>query len=409
MHYSLTRATVWNLAGYIYLLVASFVSTPILLHNLGLAQFGQYSLIIASITFVSAINLGLPQAVVRALARDHEYSPRRQAIWATSSLLFILTGVVAGLIAVITTLSFHFSFLIYFLIFSTGLINNLVSHYLTLPQAEGHFGYFNTKTFIIGSANTLLAAYLSILHYGISTILLAQLLSYFLTLLPLAYFSLKFFPHPRSGKPSYTESKSLISFGLRNWGGKLVGQVESQYAKYLLAAVSPILLSAYVIAQALVIKLAGGVVQLATAIYPATARRGLDSSFRPIYYRLQLSLFLLGLLGIGGYHLFGYVFLNWWLHAPELVDLVDAILKIFIWYFVLLVLTPLPSTILEGRGHPGLSSMFAFITTFIEISLALMLFPKYGLFGPVYAALIAVTFTTPALLYVTERVLKSNI
>ncbi|MFZ2199902.1 MAG: MATE family efflux transporter [Microgenomates group bacterium] len=410
MHYSLTRATTWNIAGYIYLLVASFISTPILVQHLGISQFSTYSLILASTIFVSAINLGLPQAVVRALAIDHKFSPRRQTIWATSSLLFILTGILAGIIAVGLVYPLHLDLSLLSIIFGIGLVNNLVSHYLTLPQAEGHFGYFNTKTFIIGTGNTLLAAFLAWRGQGILAILSAQLLCYLITLLPLAYFSLKYFPRPRDGKVSLSEVKSLTTFGLKNWGGKLIGQVQSQYAKYLLASLSPITLSAYVIAQGLVQKLAGGVVQLATAIYPASARVGLDESFRRLYHKLQFGLLALGLLGVGVYYLLGLPFLLWWLHDSQLVALVDSIMRVLVWYFVLLLLTPLPSTILDGVGRPGLGSLFAFITTFIEIALALILFPRYGLFAPVYSALIAVVLTTPPLLIVTNRIMiKSSL
>lgn len=407
MHYSLTRATLWNLAGYAYLIIASLISTPILIHSLGLAQFGRYSLILASTILVSSLDLGLPQAVVRALAQDHEFSARRQTIWATSSLLFILTGILAGLIAVILTSWLHVTPNILLLVFALCLMNNLLGHYSTLPQAEGHFGYYNAKTFIVGTGNTLLAAYLSWIGQGVPTILLFSLVTYLLTLAPLAYFSLKYFPHPRAGKISISVAKSLFTFGIKNQVGKLIGQVQVQYAKFLLAAISPLSLSAYVVAQGLVQKLAGGVSQVATALYPASARSAHQPTLRSLYYRLQLGLFLLGLLGIGIYRVIGYSFLTWWLHSPELVSLVDSITRILVWYFAILILSPLASTILDSRGRPEITSFFAFITTVFEIALALLLFPHYGLFAPVYAALIAIIVMTPPLLLVTEKVLSS--
>ena len=202
MHYSLARATTWNIASYLYLILASLVSTPILVNHLGLVQFGQYSLIFAAIILVSSLNLGLPQAVTRALARDHEFSPTRQTLWATSSMLFLGTGFVAGIIAVILTLWLHLTPLILLEIFALVVINNLVAHYSTLPQAEGHFGYYNAKTFIVGTGNTLLAAYLAWIGQGVPAILSMTLACYLLTLAVLVYFSLKYFPRPRAGIPS---------------------------------------------------------------------------------------------------------------------------------------------------------------------------------------------------------------
>lgn len=412
MHYSLTRATLWNIIGYIYLLIASFISTPILVNYLGIAEFSRYSLILASTIFVSAINLGLPQAVVRALAIEHNFSKARQTIWASSSLLFILTGMIAGIIAVALVYPLHLPLSILIIIFGIGLVNNVVSHYLTLPQAEGHFGYFNLKTFIIGTGNTLLAALLAYLGYDILAILTMQLFTYWFTLLPLAYFSLKFFPNPRDGKFSLPVIKSLTSFGLKSWGGKLIGQVQSQYAKYLLAALSPLTLSAYVISQGLIQKMVGVVAQIATSFYPASARSEVNPSLHKIYLQIQISLFVLGLITIIAFGYVGLPFLSWWLKEPVLVKSVYSFIEIYRYYGLLLLLTPLASTILESYGYPGTASLFGVFTFIIELISAIVMFPHYGILAIAYAGIISLGIMTPVVLLYTEYIVvrgkKSN-
>lgn len=408
MHYSLKRATIWNIAGYLYLIVASLISTPILVHYLGIANFALYGLITATIILVSSLDFGLPQAVVRALSAEHDSFPKRQTIWATSSILFIITGILAGLVAVFISYQLHVSSSILLLVFALALMNNLVGHYLTLPHAEGHFGYYNTKTFIVGTANTFVAAYLVFRGFGLQSILVGQLVSYIVTLLTLVYFSLKYFPRPRAGIPSTTVAKHLLSFGFKNQVGKLIGQVQAQYGKYLLAAISPLSLSAYVISTGLVQKMTGGVAQVATAVYPASARGGDLSKLRRIYYQLQLGLVFAALLGIGLYYRFGHAFLLWWLGSIELASISDSLFKYLVWYFVFLIVSPLASTVLDSRGRPEITSLFAFLTAGIEIALALFLFPQYGLFAPVYASLIALIITTPFLLYITDRVMLES-
>ncbi|MFH2085808.1 MAG: oligosaccharide flippase family protein [bacterium] len=405
MHYSLTRSTVWNLAGYVYLIIASLVSTPILLHSLGLAQFGQYGLIIASLSVASAVNLGLPQAVVRALARDHEFGESRQTLWATSSLLFILTGLAAGGVAVILSSWVHVNIFILILVFMTSFLNNVISHYATLPQAEGHFGYFNVKTFVIGTGNTFLAAFLASRGQGILGILTMQLFAYFLTLLPLVYFSFKFFPRPRDGRASFSVARSLLTFGIKSQLGKIVGQLQAQYGKYLLAGLSPLGLSAYMIAQGIVQKLVGSVSQLATALYPALARSS-KSALWPLYLRLELVLFVLGFLGICLYSLVGYHFLSWWLHDPEIVHSVHSFILVYRYYGLLLLLTPVPSTILEAVGKPGLNSLFSLAAFMIELSIALYLYPKLGFMAPAYAGIISLAVMAPILLIFTGKTLS---
>jgi O-antigen/teichoic acid export membrane protein len=200
-------------------------------------------------------------------------------------------------------------------------------------------------------------------------------------------------------------AKSLLGFGLKNQIGKIVGQLQAQYAKFLLSGISAISLSAYVIGSGLVQKFAGGIAQLATALYPAVSRDR-KSDIRSLYYKLQLGLLALGFAVIAGYEYIGYAFLSWWLHSPELVPLVHSVMRILVWYLAILMLTPIASTMLDGRARPEITSFLAFITAAIEIMLAIILLPQYGLFAPVYGSLIAVALTTPLLLYKTHKILS---
>lgn len=408
-NYSLTRATTWNLSGYLYLLLASLVSTPILVSSLGFTTFTTYGLITATLALASSVDLGLPQAVVRTLVQSKKTKAEREVIWVTSSNLFIVTGVLAATIVSLVTYSLSYSIVISLITGCITLMQNLISHYSTLPQAEGHFGYYNTRTYLVGTANTIFAAYLALRGLGLTSLLIGQLVAYLLTLIPLVYFSLKYFPTPWLYRPSRHIAQQLISFGLRNQFGKLIGQVQAQYGKYLLATLSPLTVSAYLIAQSLMQRLAGGVSQIAIALYPRASQISNTSKLRQIYLRLQLGIILLGMIGIGLYHLFGTQFLIWWLNNPLLVEQISNVLSVSVWYLLVLILTPIPSIILDGSGHPELTAGMAALTTFIEIILALVLFPVYGLMAPVYASLASILLTTPLLFYLTAQALKPKL
>lgn len=406
MHYSLTRATTWNILGYLYLFIAALISTPIIVRHLGLGNFAQYGLVIATLSLVSSLDLGLPQAVVRALSIDHEHSRGRQTIWATSILLFVMSGIVAAVVATLISYNLHVSPAILPTIFALALVSNLVAHYSTLPQAEGHFGFFNAKTFIVGTGNTIVAAYLSWRGLGLLEILLALLVSYLISLFVLVYFSLKFFPRPRDGRVSVVVAKSLITFGLKNQAGKLVGQAQSQYGKYLLVALSPLTLSAYVIAQGLVQKLVGGVSQVATAFYPAVSRSGINPSVHLVYIRLQLGLFALGLLGVFAYQIIGLPFLTWWLGDLQLVSTIHSFILSYRFYGLLLLLTPLSSAVLDSTGHPGTTSLFGALAFALELVFAVILLPSYGMLALSYAGIISLGIMVPTLLIFTEKILS---
>ncbi|MFH2019606.1 MAG: hypothetical protein ABII80_03275, partial [bacterium] len=159
---------------------------------------------------------------------------------------------------------------------------------------------------------------------------------------------------------------------------------------------------------ALVMKAASSINQLATALYPASSRDAHQPSLRALYYRLHIGLFALSLMGVIFFYPVGHAVLTFWLRDPPLVSAVHSTLSIFIWYFAILILTPLPSTILDSHGRPGLTSLFTALTVGLEISLAVYLLPRLGLLAPPLAGLIAVLVTTPPLLVVTERVLVAK-
>jgi len=65
---------------------------------------------------------------------------------------------------------------------------------------------------------------------------------------------------------------------------------------------------------------------------------------------------------------------------------------------------------LDGLGHPGITSIFATVAFAIELVVAIILLPQFGLLAPAYAGLVAIILTTPPLLYVTEKtMLKSTL
>ncbi|KKU87471.1 MAG: Wzx [Microgenomates group bacterium GW2011_GWF2_47_9] len=399
MHYSLTKASLWNLSGYLYLLLASFIATPILLGTLGLTNFGLYALAIASTSLFASLDLGLPQAVIRLFARAQDKETLSK-IWHTSFWLLSVTGLVTALLSV--PLFFKLSLSTVSIIFLSGIIflNNLVVHALCLPQAEGRFGIYNLKTFIVGSANTWIAAIATLYRPSLETVFLVQFLSYLVTLAIV-------YPYKRTINAGshfdYRTGKELVTFGLKNQVGKLFGQIGAQYGKFILGTLSPLALSSYSIAVGLVQKVAGGVSAIATAFYPASAR---GVKLIGVYHRLQLMLGGLGVIGVIAYYIAGRAFLVFWLADPEVVLAVSRALSTLVWYLAILLLTPLASSILDGHGRPELTSLFATLTISLEVVLAIFLFPRLGFMAPPTAALISICVTTPFLLITAEKVIK---
>ena len=162
------------------------------------------------------------------------------------------------------------------------------------------------------------------------------------------------------------------------------------------------------IAQGLVQKLVGGVGQIATAFYPGSARSGVSSSVKSIYMRIQVGLFLLGIFSIILYQYYGLPFLTWWLKDLALVDVIHSFILVYRYYGLLLLLTPMASTVLDSLGYPGTTSLFGTLAFIIELIIAITLYPHFGLLAPAYAGITSLGIMTPVLLVFTGRILSRD-
>lgn len=405
MTYSLKRSVAWNLSGYLYLLVASFISTPIIVQALGYSDFGRYGLILATLALISSLDLGLPQAVIRAYARTAQTS-QKWSLWVTARLMFLLLGAVGALtiFGIVLIITQNFALALYSALL--GFLQTATVHYTSLPQSAGAFGISNLKTFIVGTANTLLAAILAFYTHDLSLILLFQVIAYLLTLLILQIYNRRYLPVlPKSPQPRLTLAKALLAFGLPNQLGKLANQISAQYAKFLLAPLSPFALSAYLITQGLHQKAVAVISQLSISLYPAASQ---GSGLRH-YSRFQFYSALIGVLGVVVVFSTAEPILLWWLGDPVLATEVNSLLQIAILAFAVQVLTPLAATTLEALGHPELPARTAVWTMVLEVTLAVLLLPHYGARAPLLGSLAALVITTPILLLWTRRTLSLKV
>lgn len=418
---SLIKNTGFNLASYIFLLLASFFSISVLLGNFGREIFGVYLFLGSFIPLAAVFDFGISTAVVRQLSLPNISHKERVTTWKTSFCLFLWIGaalsvVIALLLIYLTrtlplfatvnvvTLNWTILFLSI-----TVFINHINSHFLSLPQAEQRFDIFNSKTLLVGSANTILSALLSSVFPNVALIFLLQLVFHFLTFMYMWSYCSKIF----SGKdflPGYAkaEGKGLINFGLKNFVGTLASQVEAQISKYALGImVSAQAITAYSIPQNIVAKGAGVVSQVAQALFPLSTSLLEKERIRKLS---RTVLVVQGITLLGGFlaillsFTIGKEFLMWWLKDAVVVEMAFPVLKILSFYFTLTALTPIPSVLLQSLNKPQIPSLFAVFTVVVEIIAVLILTPMFQVIGVAYAVLLASIITVPPFLIVTWRV-----
>lgn len=423
---SLIKNTGFNLAGYLYLLIASFFSISILLGNLGRDMFGVYIFLGSFIPLAAVFDFGISNAVVRKLSLPNIEKNERITVWKTSFALFLgisvcLSLIVWGILIYVTSTLPMFRIIDQSILNATVLIlvitvfiNHLNSHFLSLPQAEQRFDIFNSKTILVGTGNTILSAILSFIYPNIALIFLLQLVFHLLTLTYIAGYSLRIFPG-KNFLPKYKkeEGRGLIDFGLKNFVGTLAGQADVQISKFALGSmVSASAITAFSIPQNIVLKAAGIISQISQVVFPLSSsllEKTRINKLKKMVLGIEIITFLCGILAIILSFTVGEAFLLWWLKDAAVVSVAFPILKIMSIYFLITALTPIPSVLIQSIGKPQTTSFFAVLTMIVDGILMVVLIPRFGVIGAAYATLLSSLLTVPPFLIVAGVLFNKEI
>ena len=118
--------------------------------------------------------------------------------------------------------------------------------------------------------------------------------------------------------------------------------------------------------------------------------------FQKLFVFLQSLVLFGGVVSIYLTNNFGEAILLWWLNDTAVVASAYPVLKILIYYFCLVALTPIPTALVQGLNKPQIASFFAVITITAEIVLLFLLVPTMQSVGAAYAFLISSIISVPA-------------
>lgn len=422
---SLIKNTAFNLSGYLYLLLASFFSIPLLLGNLGRDVFGVYIFLVSFISLSAVFDFGISTAVIRKLSLPNTTKEEKIKVWKTSFAIFIILAIILFLCVMVLLqyLSRSMSIFAYLdrntinwsitILSSIVLVNHLNTHLLNLSQAKQRFDIFNSKTILVGSANTIISALVSTVYPNVAILFLVQLAFHILTFTFMIFYSLKSFSGS-SFTPAYDKQtgRELFSFGLRNFIGTLAGQIENQFSNFILGAmVSARAITSFSIPQSIVAKGAGVISQFAQVFFPLSAsllEKDRIKKLKKLVLGVEGFTLIGGILAVFLSFNIGHQFLTWWLKDPVVVETAYPVLKVLSFYFVLVSLTPIPTVLLQGLNKPQIPSFFGALTVSLEIIFSLF-FVRMGAIGIAYAFLLSVCITVPSILIVTWKQLGKEI
>lgn len=413
---TLFKNTAYNLIGYFYLLLASFFSIRLMIQYLGRDLFGIYIFLSSIVPLASVFDFGVSVAVVRELSLPDLSHQQKVKVWQTSYAIYIFQAVllfVATLLIslylfsslpLLSALNSNNAYAISLILAITVFLNQINAHLLNLPQAMQRFDIFNSKTLLVGTANTILSALLCVYTNNLVYLFITQGVFHFLTTLYMFYYANKVFTKQESkAKYHQNEANALWSFGYKNFIGILAGQLEAQVSKIFLGVMSTAKeIAAFNIPQNLVSKGAGIVSQFAQAFFPLSTsllHKDKIRKLKSLFVLLQSLIILGGVCSIFLTNYFGEAILIWWLNDKVIVDSAFPVLKVLIYYFCLVALTPIPTALVQGLNKPQIASFFAVLTISSEIILLYILVPSMESMGAAYAFLFSSVISVPAFIF----------
>ena len=87
----------------------------------------------------------------------------------------------------------------------------------------------------------------------------------------------------------------------------------------------------------------------------------------------------------------------------ELASTLHTFLLTYRYYGLLLVLTPLASTMLDSRNMAGRSSLYALLALVIELSVVSLTYSGYGVMSIAYGGVTSLLVMVPVLLITTQK------
>lgn len=365
-----------NFLGAAIPAVANLIAVPLLVHNLGVEDYGLLTLVLALVGYFALLDINATQGSVRFIA---EYDAAGRSEQANEVISFSLT--------------------IYLIIGSTGLIliwlsapamidhlfaipearegtalvtlrlagiaflfSQLQAYLVTIPQAMQQYRISAATEALFGTAAPLLSALVCVLGYGIEMVVLARLVLSVLNVLILWLLVHRLRPDLTFVRATKETAGTLISFSTYSFMARIAAVSHAHMDRLILGMLLGMAhITYYSIPMTLCNRLFGMTYRLGSVIYPAISRlktRGSLDQVQGMY--LTTSRYL---TAVNGYlvlimFVYGKELLRLWV-GPEFVREGYPVLVVATTAMMIDSLSNLPSLMNDAIGHPRVTGYFA--------------------------------------------------
>lgn len=410
----------WSIADVVIYPAMYLLATPIFLKQLGAEMYGLWMLVNSLIAGIGVLNGGLSDATIKFISKYRALEDKSGiirifratysitlAVFALAVVLVVLTSgwvVNSNLFKITPGLRSEASVALQIatVAFSLKLLEQIFFAYF---KAFERFDIYS-KISIVAKAIALIAGVALVMSgYSLTAILWGNVAVSLVSIVVegvLVARKLGF----RTFIPGFNKATvaEVFSFSSWAWIQTIIGVFSAQLDRYIVAAaVSMEMLAYYSIGLLVATQIHNVFAAGSGFIFPLIAKRiEQQEEIKPVYYKMQLLIITLGILGITALVLVQDFVFTLWLGEANYV-LAKEFITLFLCYEVLLITSVIPYYYLIASGYIRLNTLIMALNTAATAIAMVILFNFFGEAGLVWGKIIVIILTSPFLFNILHR------
>jgi len=410
-------------ASYAWSALLLVVSVPILVHGLGVSAYGVFALASLLLGYAALLDLGLTPAVVRAIA-IHALNPDQRPfskIMGTAFSLFLGLGLLGGL-ALLALAPLAVDGILHlppglradarFVLDLTavGFAANLgLTLFTAVPQGLQRLDVYAGRTIFLSTLSAAAQIGAVKLGFGLRGVATGTLAVNLLGLVLFLVVARRLLPgvdiRPRFDRWAL---RQLAGFGAMKFVSQLASLLTFQLDRVIVAAFLPIAqVTYYAVPVTITQKMALVQASFSTVFFPAASEMhavGDQVRLRRLYLSAQKLMLTLVLPLVVLLAVLSRPLLSAWL-GPSFAAASAGILAALAVGYGLTLLTGVPALIADATGHPHWTATAGVVYAVINLTLTIVLVPRFGAIGAAYAFLANSVVQGLAFVLIVQRVL----
>jgi O-antigen/teichoic acid export membrane protein len=415
----LLKNVAWNFLSQVWFLVLPLAASPYIVRHLGVDAFGVISLASAVIGYLAILDLGMGTATIKYIAdyyAERDFQSISKVI-GTSIVIYTGLGLLGTLIIlatanVIVTRLLHVpvnlvsATLFVFYLSSLGfLVNMPLTVFNAIPNALQRFDILVKQNLALGTATIAGQVVLLAMGYSLKALISLNVSISAIGILVFVIVSRRLLPgvsfRPKFDVPT---AKRVLHFSSMKVISIISGHVVFQLDKLLVAAFLPLAsVTYYVVSLSLAQKMLTVIPNVTTAVFPAVSEFRADRErLNDLYLRVSKAVLLLVLPMAVALIVFAEKVLAFWM-GPEFALHGAGALRLMAMAFLLASFAAVPDVFAGALGKPSIPAFFSAVGAALNLGLALLLIPRYGISGPALALLAGGIVVTPLFIHRVNR------